>query len=165
MHSFFRQYNMNTLSFSRFQYKYTIFSENSLWIYYLLREFNIHYIFREFTLNLLSIYRIHREFTVSRIQYKYTLYILRIYFETTISRFHFECTIFSRIYCLANSIKVYAIYFANLPWIQFFIRDFTLNSLSLSLIQYKNTIFFATLKALSISRFHFEFTIFFANSL
>ena len=136
MHYLLRDFTLNSLSFSRTQYKYNIFSANSLWIYYMLREFNIHYIFRGFTLNLLSIKRIHREFTVSRIQYNYALSISRIYFESTISRFHFECTIFFPKSLFGEFNKR----------IRYLFREFSLNS-----------VFY--------SRFHSDFTISIANSI
>ena len=111
-------------------------------------------------------------------QYKYTLYISWIYFESTISRFHFECTIiFAKSLFREFNKSIRYLFRANLLWIQYFIRDFTLHSLSLSRIQDKYTILFAnslwmhyvfrdfTLNSLSFSRFHFEFTIFFASSL
>ena len=73
------EFTMNSLSYSWIHYEFTIFHANSLWIhnlfvnslwfYYLFREFPlnslwIHYPIREFTINSPSFARIHYEFSI-----------------------------------------------------------------------------------------------------
>ena len=145
---------MNSLSASRFQWEFTIFSRNH-------NEFTIHYLFRKLTLNQLSFPCICYYFAIpiSRISYEFAIgftkslsihYLFRALFHNEsifvianslwFSRIHYECSI-----CFTKSI-----------WIHNLFREFSLNALFCR----KFTIY-----SLFISRMHYNFTIFLSNWL
>ena len=134
IHYWFREFTLNSLSYSRNQYKITIFFAISLWIYSIFR---IQYLFCEFTLNPRS-FSNHYDFDMKSLwnHYAFTIFFT---FSLRIHHLFRECTI-----CFANSL-----------WFHYLLRDFSLNSLFFPEF---------TFNSLSASRFQYEFTISFANS-
>ena len=155
-HYMLREFTLNPLFLSWYQYECTIFFAISQGFHHVFREFTIgfsnflwiHYLLRNFSLNPVSFLRIHylfREFILkSTIVFSKPLWIC--YWN------HYETT--------RKSI-----------WIHYFV-----NLLSVSRLVYENTICFTillwiyclfrklALKSLSIAWFHYEFTIYFAIS-
>ena len=122
---------------------------NSLWIYYVLREFTINSFHRELTTSL----RVNFQFTINFGNPFSIQYLLSwIYYESpTCSQIYFEFTMF----------------FANSTWIHFITIwqppcAFTFNSLSISRIHFQFNIFF---RDALFSLIHNEFPDLFANSL
>ena len=132
----FRVYNFKSLYISRIQYEFALYFTNKLWIYYL---------FHGFTMNLLSFARINYDCTIFwRIQwifYEYTVFIANLI----------------RIIRVFRDITSYSLWNYN------FLREFTLNSLSILRIHYLWRDF--TINSFGVSRIHYESTINFTNMI
>ena len=132
----FRVYTFKSLYISRIQNEFTLYFTNKLWIYYL---------FHGFTMNLLSFARINYDCTIFwRIQwifYEYTVFIANLI----------------RIIGVFRGITSYSLWNYN------FLREFTLNSLSILRIHYLWRDF--TINSIFLSQIHHEFIWCFANSL
>ena len=135
----FRDFTMNSLSISRFYYKFTI-------------ESRIHYEFSFCSANSLYITLIYHEITFVFAK------------SLSISRNNDEFTIFFANslwihYRFANSLWIqfrfrkFTIYNANLPWNQFRFCDSTVNWLSVPEIHYLLRLY--KMKSPSISRIHY----------
>ena len=164
IHYLLREFTLNPLLFSWYQYECTIFFTlslgihqpfrkfiicfaNFLWIYYHLCDYSLNSF--SFLLNSLSVLRIHSllrnhsdEITMKS---PWNHYRLRDFSLNSLpaSRFHYEFTA-----CFENSPWIR--FFAESLWTNYLLRNFPLNSLSYTQNRYEFSIFFANL--LSVSR-------------
>ena len=169
----FRDFAMNSVSFTRIHYLFGEFTLNSLGLSRSYLESTIifrtrylfaklpwrNYLFRRFTKNLLSsprFYHLFLEFTRNSLYVSWIHYLFRVYLMTllSISRIHYESTTFSRIHYLfresimnllgiSRSNYKFTVFNANLVWIWCFP-----NSLSIQLV-----FSVYTTNSLSITRF------------
>ena len=133
IHYFFCENTMNIPSLREFitnsqiHFTFMIFSriyvEFTICFAYFL---SIHYLFREFTTDPLSLSRVYYKFTIcfSNLLWIYYFSANWLWIHYLVREFNFE----------------FIIFFANSLWIQYLFRDFTMNSLSVSRIQYEFTI-------------------------
>ena len=157
---------MNSLSFSQIYFEITMFLANSPWIHHLFaNSVWAQYLFRDLTtnssffrkltlnsrfpLNSLSFSRIHNEFTIF-CDFTMKLHLFRFLRKNplSISWFDYQRIIRSLYYELTKVPP-------NIRWIRYLFK-FTMDLLSLSLLDYEFTIF---------SQIHFELTMFLANPL
>ena len=130
-----REFTMNSLSFSRIHYQFTIFLAHSLWLHWFFAYSTwIYYFFRESTITSLS----NRELTmnplifcvltlnflsISRIHYgsflflAYSLWIHYLFDELSPSRIHYEFLIFFIHYQFFFIHYQFTIFLANSLWL------------------------------------------------
>ena len=140
--------DLNLLSFSRDNNKFTIFRDSTLnslffrkFIMNLLSVRRIYYLFRELILNLV---------TFSRIHYKITIYFANLFRFTvkltmnslSISRFDFEITFFEFTFFWIHFLLHYEFFlfrdlihyqFPNCLWVHYLFRELTMNWISFSI--------------------------------
>ena len=121
----FCNFIMNSISISRFHSKFIIYFGNLLWLHYLFRDFAMSS--QSVSRNLFSMNPLFS----SQNQYEFTICFLN---SVTLNR------LFS-----PNHYK-FTIFFANPPWIHFFFREITVNSVSFSRFHYEYTIYFGNLE-------------------
>ena len=124
---------INSQFYSRIHYEFIIFFFNSFWIQYKFTIFTrIYYEFTIFFANPLWFHNLFREFVMN------SLSLPRIYYDFTIlTQTHYEFSFFSWI-CYELTILR-----AKTPWIHNLHREFRMNPLYFSRINYEFTRFFA----------------------
>ena len=138
----FREFIKNSL-FSQILYKFTTWFFTSLWIFHLFREFTKSLFFCEFAMDSLFNTQINFEYLMffcftNSICIKKVFRVIGLN-QLSLSRIHFEPTIFSWIHIKS------AIVYANLLWILYLFLQITMDSLSVRQNYYEYIICFAIL--------------------
>ena len=184
----FRDFAMNSVSFTRIHYLFGEFTLNSLGLSRSYLESTIifrtrylfaklpwrNYLFRRFTKNLLSsprFYHLFLEFTRNSLYVSWIHYLFRVYLMTllSISRIHYESTTFSRIHYLfresimnllgiSRSNYKFTVFNANLVWIWCFPNSLWIQLVFSVYTTNSLSITRFTLNSLRISRIYFDFT-------
>ena len=105
-----------------FQYRFRECSMDPLWKLYLTRKFTMdQFCFSRINFFSLSVSRIHYEFIIfSRIQYEFTFFTNILCIRSCFREYTMNSLTITRIY------KEFTNYFANIQWIQYLFREFTL---------------------------------------
>jgi len=154
----FREFIMDSLSFSRIHYQFTIYLANSLLINYFFRELTLNSLSPEFTMDPFSFERIH---------YRFTIYLANLLWIHYLLREFTRDSLFFRAFTLnpSSSLRIHykiTISFANSLGIHYLIRQSAILSVSRSIHYFVSQIhslftFF--------SRDHYGSFICFVNSL